>query len=175
MGKRDTKLLAEAVNFLIQSDRYVLLMREITEIVERWDTHPMAYDGHLSCLNALIEIGLESREAFENVVTLIEQRRKSIPEIKRVDYQRALMQERRARIAKALELHERSGKTIINSGERKALAEKIQKRWAKEKQEFIKSKGPLSWKERNAAMNEFWKKIDATLDENLRDKRKEPA
>jgi hypothetical protein len=175
MSKRDTKRLTEAVNLLIQSDKYVMLIREITEIVERWDTHPMAYDGHLSCLNALIEIGLESRVAFENVIKLIETRRKAIPAIKRVDYQRTLMQERRARLAKALELHERSGKAIKNSAERATLGLQIQKRWAKAKTQFIKEKGKLSWKERNAVMTEFWAEIDATLDENLRAKRKETA
>lgn len=175
MSKRDTRVLTEAVNFLIQSDKYSMLIREITEIVERWDTHPMAYDGHLVCLNALIEIGLESRVAFENVIKLIENKRKAIPAIKRVDYQRTLMQERRARIAKALELHERSGKAIKNTAERTTLTAQIQKRWAKAKKEYIKSKGKISWKARNAAMNEFWREIDAQLDENLRAKRKETA
>lgn len=181
MSTRNTKRLVEAVNFLIQSDKYSMLIREITEIVERWDTHPMAYEGHLEVLNELIEIGLQSRVAFENVVKLIETKRKAIPAIKRVDYQRTLMQERRARMAKALDLHERTIKPIKTTTERTMLTAQYQKRWAKAKKEFLHAKGKISWKARNIAMAEFWAGIDAKLDEALRGgsnngaKKKEPA
>ena len=51
-------------------DYYSKLINEMTEIIEHWDMHPMAYDGPLKPLNAMIDVGLHSREAFENLVTL---------------------------------------------------------------------------------------------------------
>jgi DNA repair ATPase RecN len=135
----------------------------------------MAYDGHLACLNSLIEIGLKSAEAFEKVLALIESKRRAVPALNRVDYQRNLMQERRARVSKALELHERSGKRIRNTQERQTLTAQLQKRWSKAQAEYLKSKGKLSWKERNAARQEFWADIDAKLDADLKTKERQTA
>lgn len=169
----DKKAIAEAVNMLIQSDQYTKLSREIVNIIERWDTRPMAYEGALKPLNALIEVGLESRAAFENLITLIEDKRKLVPIIKRVDYQRDLMRDRRARVAKALELQERSAsKSFADSKAKARAAKEIQARWAEARKKFIAAKGKLSWKDRNAAANEFWAIIDRQLDENLRAARK---
>ena len=169
----DKVKVVEAVNYLIQSDNYTRLINEITEIIEQWDMHPMAYDGNLKCLNAMIDVGLESRDAFERLVDLIERKRKSIPVIKRVDYQRNLMRERRARFAKALELHElRSGKKLKSAADRKKVTDKLRKKWADERATFISDQGELSWKERNVVSGKFWDALDATLDKELREARK---
>jgi hypothetical protein len=165
--------VVEAVNLLIQSENYTKLINEITEIIEHWDMHPMAYDGKLKSLNALIDVGLESREAFERIVKLIESKRRLIPALKRVDYQRDLMRDRRARFAKAVELYELStGRSCDTALERQKVIDDLRKRWAKARKEFIEAKGELSWKERNAASGEFWQMIDRTLDENLKASRK---
>jgi predicted polyphosphate/ATP-dependent NAD kinase len=144
----------------------------MTEIIEQWDMHPMAYDGQLKPLNAMIDVGLHSREAFENLVGLIERKRKLVPDIKRADYQRDLMRERRARYAKAIELHELTHRTKASPVERRALEESFRKRWAAARAEFIGAKGQLSWKQRNAASGEFWQMIDEKLDQNLREARR---
>lgn len=168
----DKSNVVKAVNFLIQSPNYTRLIREITDIIERWDTHPMAYGGELTILNALIDVGLESRTAFENLVSLIDSKRRLLPDIKRIDYQRDLMRERRARVNKAMELHELSGHELGGAADKKQFATDIQARWKKARDEFIKGKGKLSWKERNAAAQEFWDMIDRQLDENIRALRK---
>jgi hypothetical protein len=80
----DRKEVTQALNYLIQSEKYSLLIREITDIIERWDIHPMAYDGSLKVLNSLIEVGIQNREVFESLVRLIESRRRLIPTLKRV-------------------------------------------------------------------------------------------
>lgn len=169
----DREKVVEAVNYLIQSDNYTKLINEMTEIIEQWDMHPMAYDGKLKCLNAMIDVGLESRDAFENLVQLIERKRRLIPVIKRVDYQRDLMRERRARFAKALELHElRAGKKFKSAVDRKRATDALRKKWAKERAEFISELGKISWKERNAASGKFWEQLDRQLDESLRSARR---
>lgn len=160
--------LKEALNFLVQSDLYNKLINEITEIIETWETHPMRYEGQLILLNSLIEVGLHNRELFERLVGLIERKRQLMPSVRRVDYQRELMRERRARLAKALELHERSGQAIKNAAERVRLEKEIQSRWNLARKKFVASKGQLSWKARNAAVAEFWATVDAKLDANLK-------
>lgn len=165
------KRVVEAVNFLIEAPNYSALIQEMTRIIERWDTHPMAYGGHLACLNAILDVGLHNREAFEKLVALIEEKRRAHPKMRRTDYQRDLMRDRRARLAKALALHEaRSGP--LRGAARVAEAKAIQDRWNAAKKEFLASRGKLGWFERNEATAEFWKKIDAQLDANLQTARR---
>lgn len=167
-----TQAILEAVNLLIHSDNCTKLINEITEIIEHWDTHPMAYEGRLKPLNTLINVGLESRDAFENLVKLVESKRQLIPVMRRADYQRDLMRERRARFAKALALHEAAQGAIPTPAERRKVEDEIRKRWAKARKEFIEARGKLTWKQRNAAANEFWQLIDRQLDDNLRQTRR---
>ena len=168
----DKQAVVETINYLIQSENYTKLINEITEVIENWDMYPMAFDGKLKSLNALIDVGLESREAFENLVRLIESKRKLIPSLKRADYQRDLMRERRARFAKALELHELTKGSLQSAKDRQKVTDELRTRWAKARVDYIKSKGNLSWKQRNAVSGEFWDNVDKTLDESLKDARK---
>lgn len=161
------KRVVDAVNFLIEAPNYSALIQEMTRIIERWDTHPMAYGGHLACLNAMLDVGLHNREAFERLVALIEEKRKAHPKMRRTDYQRDLMRDRRARLAKALALHElRHGP--LRGAAREAEAKAIQDRWNAAKRQFLEARGKLGWAARNAATNEFWADVDAKLDANLK-------
>lgn len=162
----DKKKVTEAVNFLITSPNYAKLINEMTNIIERWDTHPMAYGGKLSMLNAMIDVGLENRDAFEKLLKLIEGKRRLLPQTKRTDYQRNLMRDRRARLAKAMELAETTTGPMSPS-QRKQREKELQARWASARTEYIAKKGHLSWSERNDASNEFWQMIDRHLDANL--------
>ena len=156
--------VVEAINFLIQSPTYTHRIREITDIIERWSTHPSAYEGELQFLNSLIDVGLENRDAFERLVSLIDSKRKLVPEIKRIDYQRDLMRQRRARMAMAMEVHVLSGNTLASAEDKKLFAATTQARWSEARDAFIQARGSLSWKERNAAAQEFWDKVDRQLD-----------
>lgn len=168
----DKQTLVEAVNLLIHSEAYTKLINEVTEIIEHWDTHPMAFEGKLKPLNALIDVGLESRDAFENLVKLIESKRQMIPVMRRADYQRDLMRDRRARFAKALALHAATHGPITSPTQRVKVEDDIRKRWAEARKQFIEARGKLSWKERNTVANEFWEMIDRQLDESLRELRR---
>lgn len=159
--------VVEAVNYLIRAPQYAKLINEITSIIETWDTHPMTYGGKLSHLNALIDVGLADRIAFEKLVRLIETKRKLVPEIKRVDYQRGFMAEKRARLDKAIELHELTKGKFATGKARKAHAADVQRRWMAARDEFVTSKGELGWAERNAARAVFWAGVDLKLDEAL--------
>lgn len=171
MGKQR---VVEAVNHLINAPNYASLINEMTRVIETWDTQPMVYSGYHAVLNAMIDVGLKGRAAFERLVKLIEERRKLVPAVRRTDYQRELMQQRRAREAKALELHELREGRLHGARRAQALAD-LRARWAEERAEFIEAKGELSWKERNAAAGEFWEMIDRNLDINLQDARRRRA
>jgi hypothetical protein len=171
----DRKAVTEAVNFLILAPNYAGLINEMTTIIENWDEHPMAYSGKLSCLNALLDVGLQSREAFERLLKLVEEKRKLVPTNRRTDYQRNLMRARRARIAKSVELAEALSGTKMDAAQKKEHTKTIQEKWAKARDEFIAGKGDLDWKGRNAASNEFWEMIDTKLDLNLRDARRKAS
>jgi tRNA A37 N6-isopentenylltransferase MiaA len=167
----DKTTITEAVNHLIEAPNYAKLINEMTGIIERWDTHPMAYGGTLSKLNSLIDVGLENRDAFEKLLDLVERKRKLAPQTRRTDYQRELMRDRRARMAKALELTELTNGPM-NTAQRRKREQELQSRWSEARARFIAEKGELTWNERNAASREFWAQIDATLDSNLRSARR---
>lgn len=156
-----------AINFLVEAPKYSSLTHEMTRIIERWDTHPMYYSGHLACLNAMIDVGLRSRHAFERLVELVERSRRGSPVAKRKDYQRDLMRERRARVAKALDLHERRYGQLRGAA-RLAETQAIQERWNVAKCAFMAGRGEMSWNDRLEATQEFWSKIDAQLDANFK-------
>ena len=106
---------------------------------------------------------LHSQHAFERIVALVEEKRKLVPDAKRVDYQRELMRDRRARLAKALELHQlKTGKLPMS--QRELVEKQIAVRWAKARDELVSAKGNVSWADRNAAAQEFWEGIDRQLD-----------
>lgn len=173
MQMRTDPRVVEAVNHLVAAPSHTSLVAEMTRIIEQWDTHPMVYGGQLACLNALIDVGLHDREAFERLVDLAAERRRQVPKARRADYQRDLMRERRARQQKALELQELTIGHVLRGSARIAYIEGLQNRWAEAKAEYIKSKGDLTWSERNAAAAEFWAQIDETLDANLKAARKQ--
>lgn len=162
----NTARIVEAVNLLILTQNYARLTGEIRQIAENWDNHPMAYSGQLAPLNALIDVALTNTDAFDRLLTLAEERRRKIPQLKRTDYQRVLMRERRDRLAKALRLHEtKRGK--LRPEERRSFAAEVQSRWRAEREAYIEAKGDLTWKDRNAAAQEFWERIDRNLDQAL--------
>ena len=162
--------VVDAVNFLIHSKECTARINEISEVIDRWDERPMIYTGHLTHLNALIDIGVEDREAFEKVVALINERRKLIPAMRRIDYQRDLMRERRARVAKAIELQELRHGPMDTKAKRR-LEKELGERWREAQQEFLKKKGRMTWEQRNEAKREFWQTVDRNLDENIRAER----
>lgn len=163
---QDNNRITEAVNELIFSRKYAAMKAELTKIIKEWDTHPMVYSGRLSCLNALVDVGLAKPAAFDRLIKLVEESRQDIPAAKRAAYQSDLMQARRARIKKAVELYVKQ-KGPLSVAARRKYTKDLQVRWAEARDKFITERGELTWKERNVVIGEFWAEIDATLDKNL--------
>lgn len=167
----DYSKITTAVNYLIASPSYAKLVNEMTGIIERWDTHPMVYGPKLEHLNSLIDVGLKSRDAFEELVKLAGKKRQELPSARRQDYQRELMRARRTRLAKAIALREATfGK--MTKPKRLEYAKDVQARWAEERTKFLKGQGTMTWHQRNEAIAAFWDGIDRKLDINLAAARK---
>ena len=167
----DKQKITTAVNYLIAAPNYSKLVNEMTGIIERWDTQPMAYGGRFATLNSLIDVGLENRDAFEQLLKLAERKRKLAPQTRRTDYQRELMRDRRARMAKAIELSELTSGPLSLSA-RTERQRHLQERWAEARAKFIEDIGALTWADRNTASRQFWEQLDETLNVNLRSARR---
>lgn len=170
----DTHEVTKAVNYLISVRNPTKLIDEMVGILGHWTEHPMAYTGDAACLNALLDVGLADRVAFDKLLHLVADKRATMPEARKRDYQRLLMRERRARVQKAIHLYElRYGK--MTRQRRAAYAEGLFERWRGRKETFLAErakqtpKGKLGWVEKNAATQDFWEMIDRQLDENIRE------
>jgi hypothetical protein len=172
----NTQRVTDAINHLIEAPNYIALVRELNKIIETWSDHPMVYSGQLRHLNALIDVGLHNKAAFDRLIKLAEDRRRASPRAKRTTYQRELMRDRRSREAKSLELHEQIHGPLRGAARIEFLAN-LRERWRGERERFIQSKGgnALDWKGRNDAANEFWSMVDRKLDMNLADTRRKRA
>lgn len=164
----------DAVQLLVDAPNYARIINEMTQIIENWEAHPMAYSGRLMPLNALLEVGLANRNAFEALIQLAEKKRRLVPKLKRVDYQRDLMRERRAREKRALELAELTRGPMAREQVSQYLRE-TRERWNEAKRQHVQAKGKLDWSGRNEATREFWEMIDTQLDRNIQDARRKRA
>jgi hypothetical protein len=169
--KTDISKVTAAVNYLIVSPSYARIINEMTGIIEKWETHPMVYGPSLDHLNALIDVGLANRDAFEALLKLAQRKRSQLPKAKRQDYQRQLMRERRLRVNRAVALREGMfGK--MTQAKRADYIKDLQLRWGEEKDKFLKARGKMTWSEKNEAIAAFWQGVDRKLEANLADLRK---
>lgn len=156
---------------LIHAPDYSKLIRGVRDMIANWDEFPTRFYGKLSPLNHLVDLGCDDQQAFNRVVALIERKRKLAPAAKRRSYQKELMAARRNRLRKALELQALT-KGEMSEESTARYSKELQGRWRSARDEYVKSKGELSWAQRNEAANEFWADIDKKLDANLADARR---
>lgn len=92
--------------------------------------------------------------------------------LRRNEYQKGLMRERRARLAKALTLAELTGGKLSASAKRERI-KSLQSTWSALRTTFIAESGAKTVGEIRSANRQFWTALDARLDENLRNARGE--
>jgi hypothetical protein len=167
----DKSRVVEGLKLLIHAKDYNKRVRQIGEIIADWDDTPMLFAGALEPLNALIDVGLVNRAALDRMLDLATNKRREIPAAKRVDYQRDLMRAKRERLYRAIELEELVRGSKLKGDAKKKYMHDTQAMWMSERNRFIASKGNLTWKERNAAANEYWAQVDERLDKDLAEAR----
>lgn len=163
----DKQRIAAGLTLLVTGKDFHRRIRQIREIASDWQKTPLLFGSTLEPLNALIDVAVVKPEAFERLVELAAAKRRGVPVTKRIDYQRDLMRQKRERLYKALKLEELVRGAPINGDARKKYMHGVQVKWMAQRNAFVKSKGNLSWKARNAAANEFWQQLDAQLERDL--------
>lgn len=150
----------DTFDYLVTAPGYMRLVNLVTRAL---DGDAVEVPTELMPLYAL---GHEDREAFEDALRDIGEARKDNPDTRKTDYQRELMRERRARLAKAMELAETTSGPM-NAAAKRAREQALLETWARAKDEFIKGA-----EDRRAASRQFWTLIDLRLDQNLTNARK---
>jgi hypothetical protein len=162
----DVSRVAEAANFLITATHYEALRQELITIVNSWDSAPRAYGGSHAVLNALIDVGVDNRPAFDRMLAIVEAKRALLPTARKVDYQRNLMRERRQREYKALAVYEKAT-GLVRGKQRAGFFRDMRATWAAAKAEFMLARGHMSYDEKLEATALFWQGVDASLDQAL--------
>lgn len=163
----DKARIAAGLSVLVTCKEFTKRIKQIKDIATDWQDTPLLFGGPLEPLNALVDVGVTKPEALDKLIDLATAKRRQVPVAKRVDYQRDLMRAKRERLYKALKLEELVRGSPVSGTARQKYMLDTQKKWVAERKEFISKKGSLSWKERNEAANEFWRKVDERLDHDL--------
>lgn len=163
----DVDRVTEAANYLVLSAHYDKLLAEVRHAIDNWDRTPRAFSGKASVLNALIDVGVDSRVAFERMVEIIDTKRAALPKVRKAAYQRDLMRTRREREYAALRLHELA-EGRLRGRARETFYRGVRARWAAAKADYLatateKAGRPLTYQERIDATSRFWDAIDANL------------
>ena len=160
-----TDRVTDAVNYLIDAPDYIVRAQEMTRSIEN-PKGRVDYTGTLASLNALLDLGVANRDAFERILKLIEERRRENPSVAKRDYQRDIMRDRRKRMAKALLLHEARQGPLKGDARATEMAS-IRARWDKAKAEFMIKQNVATGAERLDAIRDFWAMVDRQLDANV--------
>lgn len=163
----DKARIAAGLTLLVTSKEFTKRVKQIRAIAAEWQDTPLLFGASLEPLNALIDVAVVKPEAFDKLIQLAAAKRKQEPSVKRVDYQRELMREKRERLYKALKLEELMRGRPLDTMARQKYMRETQAMWMAERNAFIKSKGNLNWKQRNEAANEFWRQLDEKLEHDL--------
>lgn len=163
----DKERIADGLTLLANTKEFAKRVKQLHDIIADWEDTPLLFGGALEPLNALIDVGLAKPEALGKLIELAEKKRRSVPETKRIDYQRELMREKRERLYRAVELEELVRGSPLKGAARQRYMTEKQARWMDERAAFIESKGVLSWKERNEAAGQFWRQVDEQLARDL--------
>ena len=160
-----TDRVTEAVNHLIEAADYAVRAQEMTRSIEN-PRERVDYTGSLACLNALLDLGVANRDAFERLLKLVEEKRMDNPAVSKRDYQKLIMRDRRKRMAKALLLHEARQGPLKGEARTLEMAS-IRARWAKAKTEYLVTRETATGADRLDATRDFWAMVDRQLDANV--------
>lgn len=160
----DKSAIKTAVECLIKTNRYIEQKKYIVETVTNWDKRQIRFVGDDEPLNALVDLGLESQEALDNVFALVERKRRTIPTAKKMDYQRDYMRQRRRRIMIATKLEQIVSGKKMDKDERDVFAATLMADWTKQREAELAKYPSADWKERNDIVGQFWEAIDRRLE-----------
>ena len=160
----DKSAIKTAVECLIKTNRYIEQKKYVQETVDGWEKRQIRFAGDDEPLNALVDLGIESQEALDNVFALIERKRRTVPTAKKMDYQRDYMRQRRHRIMLATKLEQIVTGKKMDATERAAFAATIMADWTTKRELELAKYPNADWKERNEIAGRFWEGVDERLE-----------
>ena len=160
----DKESIKTAVKALIKTPRYTDQKRYILETVAKWPKRQVILAGEDAQYNPLVALGVESLDALNNVFTLAERKRRLSAPVKKIDYQRDYMRQRRKRLMTAIKLEQIVSGKKMDAEERDAYGAMVLSEWTKQREEELAKFPDADWKERNVIVAKFWEKIDRRLD-----------
>lgn len=164
----DIDAVTAAVNHLVAYPGSIdKILRHLRAVVAEWSETPRHYVNEDAILNALVAVGIQQPAALDRLIALVKAQRAASPVDKKTRYQKDLMRDLRQRKARAVELYELNSLRKLRGNDRSDYIKQVEERWRAEKEEFLASKGELSWAGKNAAIAEFWRRIDENLEKNL--------
>lgn len=163
----DKEAIKTAVESLIKTARYIEQKKYVLETVAGWSKRQIRFVGNDEALNCLVDLGVESEEALQNVFALVERKRRSVPTAKKVDYQRDYMRQRRKRVMLATKLEEIVTGKRLSGDERTSFAAALVAEWTKQRELELAKFPTADWKERNEIVAEFWETIDRRLEDEF--------
>lgn len=157
MIQYDLPRAKKAVQFLVDSSYFHHHVKKLRNTVEKPRALPFKEDAEV--LNELLVIGRQNHAAMENLIAVAEVKRSG-----KNDYQREYMAAKRKRDRKVFELEElMSGKPLNQTMRTKVLKHQYAV-WNKERDQFLLSKGDMTWAQKNDAIRAFWERKEAELD-----------
>lgn len=147
-----------AVQFLVSSSYAAHHIKRLRTYVQKPRALPFKDDAE--CLNELLVIGRQNKQALENLIELAEFKRDS-----RTDYQRQFMAAKRARDRRVVEFETIVAGRPLTLDERNAVLHKQYAVWNKEKAEYMAQHDLSDWKTRNETIRKFWQIKERELED----------
>lgn len=146
-----------AVQFLVDSSYFHHHIKKLRNTVEKPRALPFKEDAEV--LNELLVIGRQNVTAMENLIAVAEFKRGG-----KNDYQREYMAAKRKRDRKVIELEELMvGKKLSNEQRVKVLKRQYEV-WNREREQYLSTKGEMTWLEKNEAIRSFWDRKEHEID-----------
>lgn len=158
----DRESLREAIGLLIESTEYATLKKAILANIK--SKFPVRFVGELANLNILLDLAAASNASLANVFSIVERKRRTAPDTGKVEYQRSYMRQRRARLQTALEIEQLKTGKKLGSIARSAFNAATMAKWMAARDGYLATLGEMTWKQKNAAVSEFWERIDQQLE-----------
>jgi hypothetical protein len=165
--------LLAAANYLVEAKDYAAVRREIEDIISAWDHRRVYFEGDKAILNPLVSVGVQAPHKLHQLWGIISTKRMELPKFKRNEYQRGYMLAFRRRLMLARQVEETVEGRPLSAEEWRKRKVALHSAWAKQRTAYIKSKGELTWTERNAAATEFWSTLDANLNRMLKEAKRQ--
>lgn len=180
-GEERKQLLLSAVNLLINSPSAHELMSALEAAYSVARIHPVKLSGEAAALNPLLDLRVSDEQTYNNVLGLIETKRREIgydplvrPKIDKFDkteYMRAFMDRKRERQrrAAAIENMLRPDKDALRGRSRLDFMDRQSANWKKELDALLERSrqahgGRLSKEQIEMIRDQFWSGVDEYLD-----------